>query len=362
EYVPDVQKDSRWLNQRMAREADLHAFAGYPLITGDRIVGVLSILFGDQRQFTSEEKELISLLADQAAIAIEQSRLFEEARHSYEELRRTQGQLVRSERLRALGEMAGGVAHDFNNALAVILGRARLLLGQTQDPEVQRQVKVIENVAQDAARTVRRIQEFTRMRRARAFQPVDLNRVVEEVVEITRSRWKDEAQAKGISYDVRMEAAPLPAVAGDPSELREALTNLVLNALDAMPEGGRITFQTELQGEHVICVVSDTGIGMTEDVRQRIFDPFFTTKARRGTGLGLSIVYGIITRHGGEIEVRSQVGQGSVFTMRLPVGRDIPEAPPSAPPARPPRSGKILVIGDEPEVRQVLADLLAQHG
>lgn len=200
------------------------------------------------------------------------------------------------------------------------------------------------------------------MRRARAFQAVDLNRVIEEVVEITRSRWKNEAQVRSISYDVAVEAAPLPQVAADPSELREALTNIMLNALDAMPQGGRVTFKTGVKGERVYCVVTDTGVGMTEEIRQRIFDPFFTTKGERGNGLGLSVVYGIIARHGGEIKVQSQVGQGSEFTIWMPVGREIAESPPTPPPLQPHRSAKILVIEDQQEARQLLRDLLARQG
>ena len=274
----------------------------------------------------------------------------------------SQQRVVQGERLRAVGEMASGVAHDFNNVLASILGRAELLLSQTEDPALQRQLRVIQKVAVDGARTVRRIQEFTRMRPVRPLQAVDLNQVVEEVVEITRSRWKYEAQVKGISYKVQVEPTPVPPVAGDPAELREALTNLLFNALNAMPKGGRITFRTGVERDRVCLAVEDTGIGMTEAVRSRVFEPFFTTKGERGTGLGLSVVYGIITRHGGEIEVQSQIGQGSTFTIRLPVARETPKAASGAPPARPHRTGKILVIDDESEVREVLADILASQG
>lgn len=334
-----------------------------PLLKDGRLLGTLGMIGRGVSLLTEADHDLLDSFASQAAIALENSRLYGELRAALEKVEVAQQQLVQAERLRALGEMAGGVAHDFNNILAAILGRAQLLLIiRAGDPEVQRQLQVIEKVAVDGARTVRRIQEFTRMRRARPFQPVDLNRVIEEVVEITRSRWKDEAQATGVPYDVRVEAAPLPPVAGDPSELREALTNIVFNALDAMPEGGRVTFRTGVEGERVYCVVTDTGVGMTEEVRQRIFDPFFTTKGEKGNGLGLSVVYGIIVRHGAEIEVQSQVGQGSAFTIRLPVAREIPEAPEMGPPPPPHRRAKILIIDDEGEVREVLAELLASQG
>ncbi len=273
-----------------------------------------------------------------------------------------QAQLLQAEKLRALGEMAGGIAHDFNNLLTVMLGRAQLLLNQTQDPALQRQLRVIERAALDGGQTVRRIQDFTRVRPARPFQAVNLSQVVGEVVELTRSRWKDEAQAKGIHYDILVNADPPLLVAGDPSELREALTNILFNALDAMPEGGRVTFQMGVEGDRVSCAVIDTGVGMTEEVRRRVFDPFFTTKGEKGSGLGLSVVYGIIARHGGDVEVQSQVGRGSAFTIRLPVGGNVTESPSIPPSPRSNRGAKILLIDDEEEVREVLIELLVSDG
>ncbi len=334
---------------------------GVPLIAGDTALGVLAVRDAVQA-FTEADERLLVNIAGLAALAIRSARLYEDRTRAHDELAAAQDQLVRSEKLRALGEMAAGVAHDFNNILAAIMGRAQLLLAQLEDPAQRRQLQIIETAAMDGARTVRRIQEFTRMRRARAFESVDLNQVVEEVVEVTRSRWRDEALAKGVSYEVRVEPTPLPPVAADPSELREVLMNLVFNALDAMPAGGRVTFSTAADGGRVSCVVTDTGVGMTDEVRQRVFDPFFTTKAEKGTGLGLSIAYGIITRHGGSIDVATAPGQGSAFTIRLPVAGAPPGVPPvdAAPGA--PRGAKILLIDDEPHVRDVLADLLASQG
>jgi len=308
--------------------------------------------------FSESEVTLLQTFADQAAIALENSRLYGELRGALRTVEESQQRIVQGERLRALGQMAGGVAHDFNNALAIIVGRAEVLLNETADPDLQQQLNIIVKVALDASQTVRRIQEFTRMRRSRPFQPVRFNQLVDEVVEVTRSRWKDEAHAKGVRYELLVEASPAPVVAGDPSELREALTNVVFNALDAMPEGGRVTLRTGLDGERVFCSITDTGIGMNDEVKQRVFDPFFTTKGERGTGLGLSVVYGIVTRHGGELDVRSEVGRGSVFTIRLPVGRETVERPQAPAVAAPARQGKILVVDDEKDVREVLLDLL----
>jgi PAS domain S-box-containing protein len=338
--------------------AGSRALLAVPLRVKREIIGVLSVVDTPGRHFTADEVALAQTFADQAAIALENGRLYGELRALLRTVEDSQQRIVQGERLRALGQMAGGVAHDFNNVLAIIVGRAEVLLAETTDVELQRQLNVIIKVALDASQTVRRIQEFTRMRRSRPFQLLNLNQIVDEVIEVTRSRWKDEAHAKGIRVEVLAEATAVPPVSGDPSELREALTNIVFNALDAMPEGGRVTLRTALDGDRVVCSLSDTGAGMTEEVRQRVFDPFFTTKGERGTGLGLSVVYGIINRHGGELDVQSEVGRGSTFFVRLPLGRDAgPEPAPRTAPAVQ-RSARILVIDDEKEVRDVIRDLL----
>jgi signal transduction histidine kinase/CheY-like chemotaxis protein len=338
-------------------------FLAVPLRVKREIIGALGIGVQQGRRFTEAEVALVQTFADQAAIALENSRLYGDLRTALKAVEESQQRIVQGERLRALGEMAGGVAHDFNNTLAIIVGRAEVLLNETEDAELQRQLNVIIKVALDAAQTVKRIQEFTRMRRARPFQQVQVDQLIEEIVEVTRSRWKDEAQSKGLRYEMVVEAAPTPAIAGDPSEIREALTNIIFNALDAMPDGGRITLRTGVEGDRVVCVVTDTGVGMSEDVRQRIFDPFFTTKGERGTGLGLSVVYGIVTRHNGEIDVQSRPGQGTTFVLRFPadgeVGREMPI---TRLVTRSKAKGHVLVIDDEQDVAEVLNDQLIRDG
>jgi signal transduction histidine kinase/ActR/RegA family two-component response regulator len=316
----------------------------------------------DAVPFSARSQDLAMALAAQGAVALENSRLYAELRAALAAVEESQQRIIRSERLRALGEMAGGVAHDFNNVLAVVVGRAQLLQRQIEAPELRRQLQIIENVAQDGAQTVRRIQEFARMRRTRPWQQVDVTEVVREVVEATRPRWNDQAQARGVTYAMELDLAPVPPVTGDPAELRETFMNLLFNALDAMPQGGALTFSTRLEGGRVVCVVADTGVGMTDEVRQRCFEPFFTTKAEQGTGLGLSIAYGIVTRHGGEIEVWSRPGEGTRFTIRLPVGAEMPLATPASPVPRAGRSGRILVVEDERAVREVLVDVLRGQG
>ncbi len=344
----------------------------------DEVIGVLQLInckVDRGRRFTSRaeierealpfsprSRELASSLASQAAVAIENARLYADLHAALRTVENSQKQIIQGERLRALGEMAGGVAHDFNNVLAVVVGRAQLLLRQTEDPDVRRQLEVIEGVGQDGAQAVRRVQEFARTRRTRPFERVDLSQVVCDVVGITRIRWHDEAQARGVIHDVRVETTPVPPVIGDAAELRESVMSLLLNALDAMPGGGQVVLATGVERDRVYCAVSDTGSGMTEEVRQRIFEPYFTTKDEQGTGLGLSIAYGIVTRHGGEIDVQSRPGGGSTFTIRLPIGRDSARTEPSPPLSRVDRRGRILVIDDEPAVRDILVDLLSRQG
>src|SRR5262249_30487153 len=161
-------------------------------------------------------------------------------------------------------------AHDFNNVLAIIVGRAEALQAEIADPRLARHLEVITKVAFDAANTVRRIQEFSRKRLARPFQSVSLNDIVHEAVEVTRSRWKDAAQARGIRYDMEVVRGEIPEIGGEPSELREALTNIVFNALDAMPNGGTVMLTTRVEGDTVACSVRDTGVGMPETVRRHV--------------------------------------------------------------------------------------------
>jgi len=312
--------------------------------------------------FPERYRNLAASLASQAGVAIQSAQRLEKLRVALQELETQQQQMVQTERLSALGEMAAGVSHDFNNLLAVVVGRADVLLGKVRDPEISRNVSIIRQAAWDGAQTVRRIQEFTRTRQTRPVSRVDIPEILRDVVELTRGRWKDEAQSRGLSYDVLVEAGPVPPVAGISAELREVFMNLLINALDAMPGGGRFVFRVSSDPETVTIAAEDTGSGMSEEVRWRVLEPFFTTKGSRGTGLGLSVSWGIVKRHGGSIEIGSSPGVGSTFLVRLPVSREeqAAEAPESVP--RPVRAARVLVIDDEPEVRGVLRELLSSFG
>jgi nitrogen-specific signal transduction histidine kinase/CheY-like chemotaxis protein len=275
-------------------------------------------------------------------------------------------QLIQSEKLRAIGQMASGVAHDFNNALAIILGNTELLARQLEAmdiDEIRGQLKVVETAALDAAETVRRIQEFTRVRTDKGYSKVDLNKIVDEVKEMSKPRWKDQAQEMGIKIElVTLLSDDVPPVMGNPSELREVLTNVIFNSIDAMPKGGEISIETKKANEEVKIMVTDTGIGIPEEIKRKIFDPFFTTKGVVSDGLGLSIAYSIITRQGGTISIESKEGEGTTVTIVLPIPGEFKEKEKETTMKREAASSKILVIDDEEMVRNILGNLLTQSG
>jgi signal transduction histidine kinase len=330
-----------------------------PVVAGSVVRAVLGgSIHDDSRQFTERDLRRAQALADRAATALENARLFEELARAYQELKTAQEHLVQTEKLRALGEMASGVAHDFNNILAAILGRVQLVLTLVQDETPRRWLQVIERAALDGAQTVRHIQEFTRIRRDQPVESVDPNQIVRDAMEMTQTRWRDETQSQGLEVRMVLDLEPVPPVDAHPAELRQVLTNLILNAVDALPHGGTITMATRATDTEVELRVADTGIGMSDAVRRRIFEPFFTTKGPKGTGLGLAMVYGVVSRHGGAMEVESREGAGSTFTLRLPVGQG-PRPPGPVPGDTPQNAGaRILVIDDEQPVREALADML----
>jgi signal transduction histidine kinase/CheY-like chemotaxis protein len=312
---------------------------------------------------------------EQCRSLYDQVRLTEGLQKAYEELRRTQHVVVQQERLRALGQMASGVAHDVNNALSPIVAYSELLLSTLPDlPEVSKHyLQTINQAGGDIAQIVARMREFYRRRSdEEQLTQVNINKVIEEVIELTRPRWRDLSQRQGISINVQCELEPEPSLLhSDAGELREALINLVFNAVDAMPQGGTITFVTrsisgpvseesgaaerQLQVE-----VKDNGFGMDEKTRQRCLEPFFSTKAQRGgTGLGLAMVYGMMQRHDGIIEIDSAPGRGTCVRLIFPIQERPPQTVPgTSPQVKPKRSLHILCIDDDAQVRQLLDDCL----
>ncbi len=363
--MPDISPDTP-LQQKLV-QAGIHSGVFVLLTVADRPFGVLAVYRQAAYGFSPADLSFLQALGEHVSLAIQHARILEDLRRAYEDLRQTQRAVMQQERLRALGQMASGIVHDVNNALSPILGYVELLLETEPDlnERVRRQLEIVKTAAADIAQIVARIREFYRSRGAdEPLFPVDLNRVAEQAVDLTRPYWRDVPQERGVVVEVRMELEPgLPTVLGLEGEIREAVVNLVLNAVDAMPQGGVLTIRTYKRADRVVLEVQDTGVGMDEETRRRCLEPFFTTKERAGTGLGLAVVYGVMQRHEGDIQVESELGQGTTVRLIFPL-------PTGAVPARPrpeestplDRSLHVLVIDDEPLLRELMKELLQSDG
>lgn len=284
------------------------------------------------------------------------------------ELKATQQQVIQQERLSAIGQMASGIAHDFNNTLTPILGFTELLLESDMllddKVEARRCLEMLRTSTKDAASVVSRLREFYRPADTdEEFPVVDLAKIVQQAVSLTEPKWRSQTQAQGVTIDVTVELKASPFVAGEESALREVLTNLIFNAVDAMPEGGRISLETSMEAGDAVIHVRDTGTGMSDAVRQRCLEPFFSTKGELGTGLGLSMVYGIVERHRGKLEIESAAGQGTTFIIRLPLAdNSAPSVAVVADPDRPKSCLDILIVDDEPSILEVVSAYLRCDG
>ena len=283
-------------------------------------------------------------------------------KRAYDELKATQELLVQSEKLRSVGEIASGVAHDFNNTLGIILGNIQLLMNTVSDDGVCAKLKRAEQAALDGVETVRRIQEFTRRQPQVAPSLIDLSEMAAELVEMMKPVYSDETSGRKI--EVKVDLLPKAPAMGVAAEIRQVLTNIFLNAVQAMPDGGVLTISTERKGTFSCIGIADTGIGMNEEIKNRIFDPFFTTRGVEGTGLGMSVAYGIIKRHEGNISVESEPGNGAKVTILLPTASEnsaiIAETLPEE--AESTESLRILVVDDEEMFAQVFAEMLSEFG
>ena len=286
---------------------------------------------------------------------------------AYQTLRQTQQVSMQQERLRALGRMASGIAHDINNALtpATLYAQSLLDHDKTLNAEARNDLGVIQQAIDDVTQTVARIKEFYRGRESNVSgMPVDIKHLLGQVVDLTQARWGDMPQARGIVVDVKTEHADhVPPIMGVQGEIRDAVTNLVFNAVDAMPSGGSLTLRSYATQHHVTVEVCDTGIGMTEDVRARCLDPFFTTKGERGTGLGLAMVYGMAERHNAVIEIDTEPNAGTIVRLVFPVATPDELAAPTAQATRHKVRGmRLLVIDDDELLRQSMQAILEREG
>ena len=278
--------------------------------------------------------------------------------------REVEKQLHQSEKLTALGQLAGGIAHDFNNLLQAILGYAQLMKQSMRDADfVARSLNVVEAAAVDGAETVRRIQQFARLRPDGPPVGVDVNQSVHDAVAMIRPRLEEKIARDNRPLDLRLDLGTIETINGRPAALTELMTNLLLNALDAMPDGGTLTVTTRGEpGRNVVLTVTDTGVGMPEAVRRRIFEPFFSTKGEGGSGLGLSMVYAIVRRHGGDIRVDSEPGRGASFTLTFPVASEPVGAEPDSALPRARRPARVLLVDDDPKVLGTLTEILRSVG
>jgi PAS domain S-box-containing protein len=372
-YEPDISESSFPLTGRLAR-GGLRALVIAPLGVKNGVFGVMVAARRERAGFASADCEFLRQLSEHLALAAHQVKLHSALQQAYEDLRQSQQAVMQQERLRALGQMASGIAHDINNALspASIYAQSLLERDGTLTEDARESLRVIHRAIDDVGQTVSRMRMLYRQREPElALAPLDLNDLLKQVAVLTRARWSDIPQERGIVIDLKTDLAPnLPRVMGAENEIRDALTNLVLNAVDAMPEGGTLTLHTGVangagrEAAAAPCVrveIRDSGVGMTEAVRSRCLEPFFTTKGERGTGLGLAMVYGMVQRHSAELEIESELGAGTTMRVVFPAEWRR-EAQPPAPFVPASKRLRLLLVDDDPLLLRSLTDVLESDG
>jgi PAS domain S-box-containing protein len=373
-YEPDTRDVKMPFPQKMAA-GGLHSLVVAPLLVESKVFGVLVAARLEAHSFSSGECEFLRQLSEHVALAAHHAELYASLQRAYDDLRQTQVAVMQQERLRALGQMASGIAHDINNAISPMALSTELLLEKESSlsPHTRKHLHMIQQATEDVAKTVARMREFYRQREPQlTLSPVDINALVQQVVDLTRARWNDMPQQHGVVIEMRTEfASDPPAIMGVESEIREALINLVFNAVDAMPNGGSLRLRTRavehsdgaFKPHNVVVEVADTGAGMDEETRRRCLEPFFTTKGERGTGLGLAMVYGVVQRHSADLEIDSTPGKGTTvrLSFAVPVSMGAEAALPETPIAVPSRL-RILIVDDDPLIIRALCETLESDG
>ena len=368
-------KETAGIEERVLKllcDAGLQSAVAVPLMVDEKLFGVLLGARRATDAFSSGECEFFRMLSDHVAVAAHQARLYEQLQGAYDELRQTQQAVMQQERLRALGEMASGIAHDINNALTPIVVYSELVLRNdtSLNETTRRHLGNIKIAGEDIAHIVSRMREFYRKReQADDLTAVDCNELIRQVIDLTRPRWRDIPLEKGIVVEMIAELEPsLLQINANAPEFREALTNLILNAVDAMPNGGNLVVRSRMEPSvgnetpRVVIEVSDSGIGMDDETRRRCLEPFFSTKGQRGTGLGLAMVYGIVERHEGRIEIDSAVGKGTTMRLIFPARTAASTETSSGETVTASSPLRILYIDDEPLLRDLLKETLECEG
>jgi len=372
-YEPDIGQVPFPFPARLA-QGGLRSLVMAPLLVESHVFGVLVVARIRAQDFSSGECEFLRQLSEHVALAAHQAQLHGALQQAYDDLRQTQQVVMQQERLRALGQMASGIAHDINNALSPVALYTQTLLEVEPNlsPRARDYLETIQRAVEDVAHTVARMREFYRQREPQlVLVPVDVNLLVRQVIDLTRARWSDMPQQQGIVIQMRTDlAAESPVILGVESELREALTNLILNAVDALPKGGVLSLMTRAGSAaagqapgYVHIEIADDGVGMDEETYRRCLEPFFTTKGERGTGLGLAMAFGVVKRHGAEIEITSALGKGTTVRLSfpMPAATDALQARNGAVVAVPSRL-RLLLIDDDPLLLKSLREVLEIDG
>ena len=381
--IPDIAQDTRFVTATQAI-GPIGSILCVPLQIDGEVVGIVNMSHPHPNAFTDEDARLMMLVADQVAIALNSVQLFEDTRqlnsalsqevdNATEALRQVNSdlrtemterknaeqELVRTQRLRAAGELSAGVSHNLNNILTGIWGPTQLLMRATRDPHLLEHAQRINTFAERATDLVARLHQATRADEEQDLQAIAVENIVQEAVETARPRWKDEPESRGITIRLHTELGDLPPARCTASGLYDLLINLIFNAVDALPAGGDIIITATSDDTSVQLNIRDTGIGMDEQTRQRIFEPFFTTKADVGRGLGLSTVYSTLTRWGGNITADSTLAQGTTFVITLPRWTEGTDSEPvSEPETSEVRRGRLLIVDDEIAIAEILTTLL----
>lgn len=363
-HEPDIAESRFAFPARLAR-VGLNSLVIAPLMVESKVFGVIIAARRASSAFTSGDCEFLRQLTQHVALAAHQAQLYDSLQIAYDDLRQSQTTVMQQERLRSLGQMASGIAHDINNALSPAALYAETLLEREKNlsDTARKNLVVIQHAIESVAQTVARMREFYRPRETQlALVPVDLNHTVEQVIALTHARWSDIPQERGVVIRLCKELdQPAPAAMGVEADIRDAITNLILNAIDAMPDGGTLTIRSRSAASRVSIEVCDTGVGMSETVRNRCLDPFYTTKGERGTGLGLAMVYGMVQRHNAELDIESELGAGTTMRIVFPSTASVGASPrPAA--MQSARALRILLIDDDLVLLKSLRDTLEHEG